>query len=164
MCGFRFERDLTVCPQCGTPHHTSDHSQTTEVRRPPLTLPTKRDGDNVLGDDCKVVLQFLPSAVCFSLELREPLTLGRIITLPETAVMDLNHFNAYRHGVSSWHCRLERRDSRLYVTDLDSTNGTYLNGQRIPSFEPHVINDGSELILGTLRIIVFFHANAVISG
>jgi hypothetical protein len=164
FCGHRFDRDLTACPQCGTPHQASDHTFTTEVRRPPLTLPAKTDGSSVLADNCKVVMQFLPSAVCFSMDLREPLTLGRIITPPGTAVMDLNHFNAYRHGVSSWHCRLERRDTRLYVTDLNSTNGTYLNGERIPAYEPQIVNDGSELILGTLRIILFFHANAIISG
>lgn len=33
--------------------------------------------------------------------------------------------------ISRRHCKIEYLDSHFYLTDLDSTNGTYLNGRRI---------------------------------
>ena len=33
--------------------------------------------------------------------------------------------------VSGFHCELSRRSNRLWLKDLDSTNGTYVNGTRI---------------------------------
>jgi pSer/pThr/pTyr-binding forkhead associated (FHA) protein len=34
-------------------------------------------------------------------------------------------------SVSGLHARLEKRDGQLYVTDLDSTNGTYVDDKRV---------------------------------
>lgn len=36
-------------------------------------------------------------------------------------------------GVSRRHCRFERRDGEVVVTDLDSANGTFVNGQAVAS-------------------------------
>jgi len=127
------------------------------MKRPPLTLPYQPTSLIVFGDEMTIILQFLPSGVCFTLPLQKPLVLGRITSEPTDAeALNLSTLNAYRHGVSNWHCRLERRDQRLIVTDLNSTNGTYLNGERIASGEACVVQDGAELILGTLRLTVFF--------
>lgn len=35
------------------------------------------------------------------------------------------------HRVSGQHCRLQRNGNELRLTDLDSTNGTYVNGERV---------------------------------
>jgi pSer/pThr/pTyr-binding forkhead associated (FHA) protein len=37
--------------------------------------------------------------------------------------------------VSRLHCRIETGEDRLSVTDLESTNGTYVNGERVQSKE-----------------------------
>jgi EAL domain-containing protein (putative c-di-GMP-specific phosphodiesterase class I) len=45
--------------------------------------------------------------------------------------------------VSSLHARLYVQDGRLFVQDLNSTNGTYLNGTRL--LKEHVLEDGDLL-------------------
>jgi len=40
------------------------------------------------------------------------------------------------------------------VVDLDSTNGTFLNGMRIMPHQPRILRDGDEIRLGLLKIIV----------
>ena len=43
--------------------------------------------------------------------------------------IDLSQQGAYQHGVSRRHAVIRYHDDALYVEDLKSTNGTYLNGK-----------------------------------
>lgn len=45
-------------------------------------------------------------------------------------------------GVSRVHAKLQYRDGVLYVTDLGSTNGTYVNGSRLESFKDTPVHAG----------------------
>ncbi len=47
--------------------------------------------------------------------------------------------------VSSHHCRLARQGSRWYIEDLDSRNGTFVNGRRVRKKRLHV---GDEIAIG----------------
>jgi len=53
--------------------------------------------------------------------------------------------------VSRLHCQLTATDSSLQVKDLDSTNGTFVNGARVQVAELH---DGDRLSVGRVDLIV----------
>ena len=53
--------------------------------------------------------------------------------------------------VSRLHCQLTAAGGVLHVKDLDSTNGTFVNGKRISSAELH---DGDRLGVGRLELNV----------
>lgn len=53
--------------------------------------------------------------------------------------------------VSRLHCQLTATADRLQVKDLDSTNGTFVNGRRVQSAELH---DGDKLSVGRLELMV----------
>ena len=53
--------------------------------------------------------------------------------------------------VSRLHCRLSAGASELAVEDLDSTNGTFVNGRRI---ERGVLKDGDRLGVGRVMLTV----------
>ncbi|GJN13924.1 hypothetical protein PR202_gb00681 [Eleusine coracana subsp. coracana] len=57
--------------------------------------------------------------------------------------------------VSGTHARLEKKDGRLLVTDLDSTNGTYINERRLVPGFPISIEPGSLLIFGDIHLAMF---------
>jgi pSer/pThr/pTyr-binding forkhead associated (FHA) protein len=65
---------------------------------------------------------------------------------------DLARYGARKRGVSRKHARLHLLRGSLYVTDLDSPNGAFLNGQRLPPHEPHILISGDNLELGRLGI------------
>ena len=51
-------------------------------------------------------------------------------------------------GVSSRHCRLIFDDGRVWLEDLNSTNGTYVDGTRIEADHRRRLTSSSELSLG----------------
>lgn len=56
--------------------------------------------------------------------------------------------------VSRYHCQLRWVDTGWLVYDLDSTNGTWLGGQRIDSGRPGLLSANSELRLGDVNLRV----------
>jgi hypothetical protein len=51
-------------------------------------------------------------------------------------------------SVSRRHARLEHRDGRWLLSDLDSSNGTYVGTRRLASREEHELRDGDAVRLG----------------
>lgn len=77
-------------------------------------------------------------------------------TLPD---VDLTPYGAAEKGVSRTHARLRYQDNSITLTDLDSVNNTYINGQRLHPNEVRVLRDGDEIRLGRLQMRVsFMHA------
>jgi predicted component of type VI protein secretion system len=56
--------------------------------------------------------------------------------------------------VSSRHFRIRQQESRFYVEDVGSTNGTLLNGQNIEAHIPQPITPDDVIQLGSLEIRV----------
>jgi len=53
--------------------------------------------------------------------------------------------------VSRLHCRLTLQDEGVLVEDLDSTNGTFVNGQRV---RKGLLADGDRLRVGRMEFAV----------
>lgn len=57
-------------------------------------------------------------------------------------------------SISRRHCRICQNDNLFTVEDLESTNGTILNGYRLNSYEKYYINNGDKLVLADLEFDV----------
>jgi hypothetical protein len=79
-----------------------------------------------------------PVSAAQRFELQLPATIGR--AAPADVVLP-------RSDVSRTHCRIEAEGAGLVVTDLQSTNGTFLNGQRLTA--PGVLQAGDRLRVGS---------------
>ncbi len=132
---------------------------TSRLRRQPSVLHSHDRGKRYLEAGALVTLQFLPSGICMPVSLDEPAILGRL-SFDENQTFDLARVGAYEHGVSRQHCSLRRDGARLIVTDLNSMNGTYLNGDRLIPWQDYVVEDGSRLILGSLHVAIHFVKDA----
>lgn len=88
----------------------------------------------------------------------EKLTIGR--KSPDQAVspdIDLSAYDAYEKGVSRLHARITREDNTFgtyHILDLNSSNGTRINGARIPINSAVPIHNNDILTLGKLKIQV----------
>lgn len=54
--------------------------------------------------------------------------------------------------VSRFHCRFSLRDKNVVIEDLESSNGTFVNGKRIAA--PTAVGHGDEVSLGPLAFKV----------
>jgi pSer/pThr/pTyr-binding forkhead associated (FHA) protein len=68
--------------------------------------------------------------------------------------IDLSFEAAQQAGVSRRHCRLIWRNGGWLIEDLMSTNYTLVNGTRLPSHTPTQVEEGDEIRLGKLTLIV----------
>lgn len=70
--------------------------------------------------------------------------------------IDLVPFGAFEKGVSRFHACLRREQSVFEIEDLASSNGTWLNGQRLLASQPTVLQAGDTIRLGQLKMQVMF--------
>lgn len=70
--------------------------------------------------------------------------------------IDLANYGAVEKGVSRQHAALEVNEDTLMLLDVGSSNGTYLNGQRLLPNQPRVLRDGDEVRLGKLVAHIYF--------
>jgi hypothetical protein len=76
------------------------------------------------------------------------------LTPAAMSVLDLVEAGGVGLGVSRRHALIWCDDSNFFVKDLDSTNGTYLNGRRLRPREQHLLVSGDVLRLGALEVRV----------
>jgi len=129
---------------------------------------------NIVAKDDDQTIHFLPRKAYFGrnmtlclyligadtnlkYDLKQPLTLGR--DKPATDGenhLDLTPYGAVKQGVSRQHLRLSRAAVTLMAEDQGSRNGSFLNGEKLPSARSQVICNGDMLTLGTLMLKVVF--------
>lgn len=63
-----------------------------------------------------------------------------------------------RRQISRQHIRIYKKDEQFFVQDLDSKNGTWLNGQQIK--DTHKLNDGDEIQLALVIRLQFVGSGA----
>lgn len=115
-----------------------------------------RCGTATLGRQTKIQLCIgSPHADPLILEVTKRHVIGRGEETSDVDIM-LSPFEAVQNGVSRRHAALDVINKTLTISDLGSTNGTFINGQQIPSGNRRVVRDGDELHLGSLAIYVFF--------
>ena len=73
--------------------------------------------------------------------------------------IDLSSFNAQNLGVSRTHARFERVGSRLFIRDLNSTNGTWLNGTRLVGMNVNEVFHGDQIEFGRLTSKLYVKSN-----
>lgn len=68
--------------------------------------------------------------------------------------VDFNPHNGLADGVGRRHARLFLSNGHVMLEDLNSTNGTLLNKQRLNAKQPTALNVGDEIRLGKLLVIL----------
>lgn len=105
------------------------------------------------GSDAWGSLHLLDTGQVLPLSSRNEFTMGRISEgQPIMPDIDLSPYQAYAAGVSRLHAVIKRDGARLIFMDLGSSNGTYINGKRLPPNVEHSLAHGDVVALGKLKM------------
>lgn len=113
-----------------------------------------------LAPDCEVtrIMFVIPaSGRRVTLALKDEIRIGRADPgSSQRPDLNLAPDGANEFGVSRRHATIRRSDEGIMVLDLESTNGTYLNGYRVPPELPYLLRSGAEIRFGYLLVHIFF--------
>jgi pSer/pThr/pTyr-binding forkhead associated (FHA) protein len=102
-------------------------------------------------------LSILESGRQIEFPLTKEITFGRLdaasATFPD---IDLTPDSGLEKGVSRRHAKITRKGSDLFLEDLGSVNGTFLNGKRLTPYLPHPLKDNDEIRLSRIPMRVHF--------
>lgn len=158
-CGNQEMPGALYCKECGTPF-------TVVSRDPTVTIPSGL-ADQLRVERADTFVQEVPptpgdaSLSLFLIETGEVIqleglaeyTLGRSAEdQPILPDVDLGPYHAYEYGVSRLHASIKLGQPHALLTDLDSPNGTELNGQKLSPHKPYPISHGDIFSLGKMKI------------
>ncbi|NDJ63107.1 MAG: FHA domain-containing protein [Chloroflexi bacterium] len=147
-----------ICTYCGILVSRREHATTRSLNDTELDDIVTRAGTAHLGARRLLVLgvrdgqsfYFAANEITeFEIGRKDPAT-------GDAPLVDLAAFNGAGKGVSRRHAVIRRQDTVLKVSDLNSANGTFLNGHRLVAHQDRILRDDDELRLGFLVINVKF--------
>ena len=98
------------------------------------------------ADSCENKLYGMGKGNKYHIDLNGlPLTVGKMAGAVDMLINE--------QGISRMHARFSRQGNKIYITDLNSTNGTFKNGMRLEPNASEVIEPGDEIRLGKLKFI-----------
>lgn len=161
FCEHNNRPGVLICEKCGRSKSIFGNLPTRVI--PDETNPSKPrwQGSEHFTKDMFVVMHVEDVREPLILQLDQPTVLGRVNTVAgQIPDVDLTGYDAFVKGVSSRHLSLERGAHHLLLTDLGSTNGTFINGKRLPANQPTAVRDGAEVRLGRLILHLYFESSS----
>ncbi len=160
-CGHKHRPGTLFCSECGEYLPTGGPLRTGAIPKEKLPVSQASPWDSgsagKAGEAPRVSL-------CIKV-----LSTGRQIQLPSTPEVHIGRLDADHgifpdldltpdggldEGVSRRHCKIHRQGSTFLIEDVGSANGTFLNGQRLTPYLPHVLKDGDEVQVGCIKLKV----------
>jgi hypothetical protein len=157
VCGEKNRPGMIICESCHNDLYTSLLEQVS-------TKQLDKNRERLLHVDAT-----MPSSnpiVVYVRNAPEPLAIsraGKVIfgRLDETGQttepdIDLEDYGADELGVSRLHLELDTEASPPTVTDLDSYNGSFINGQKLAPHQTYPLQSSDEIRLGRIVLRLFY--------
>lgn len=97
-------------------------------------------------DNCENRLYGVDKGNKYHIDLGKlPLTVGKMAGAVDMVINET--------GISRMHAKFSKTGNKIYITDLNSTNGTFKNGLRLEPNASEMIEPGDEIRLGKLKFI-----------
>jgi pSer/pThr/pTyr-binding forkhead associated (FHA) protein len=162
VCKYKNDINASICVYCGSPlersHENPSTTRNVEAEThvyPPATQETVTRTYEPPPQG--IALYTTESEVPITIQQDNQFTLGRKMTGEmDESFVDLRPFGAYENGVSRRHAIIRKATGGYEIIDLGSTNGTWLEKQRIVPNRPYPLNNGSKIFLGRLQLIVIY--------
>jgi pSer/pThr/pTyr-binding forkhead associated (FHA) protein len=158
ICKQSNEGDAVVCQHCGEklddvrPTTLRVNGDDTQVTRE-LNEQTSRE---LIPPARGVAVFLLNKGEPIALRVEDEFVLGRIQESTSEPTVDLTDFDGYALGVSRRHALVRAVGERYVLIDLNSSNGTWLNGQLLIPTKPYDLPNGAVVQLGRIKLMLAY--------
>ncbi len=138
QCGQENAEGYTLCVRCGVASPFLN-TQSQPAQQVSYTIRFLVEGE-------EIPLTLVPS---------QRAIMGRqapfMLQLPD---VDLTAYSAAEHGISRVHAVIDCSRTGLQITDLDSRNGTFVNGEKLHPYNAHILRHSDTVRLGSMSLEV----------
>lgn len=152
-------QNTIFCSECGSYLLKDKDTETLSINNTswlgdPINKPESGSNNEVDTETQVIRLKIDTNRRKIEMPLNRIIHLGRVAPaaniFPE---IDLTDYTQAKN-ISRRHARILKRANAVVIEDLGSTNGTFINGQRLSPYKPEILNDGDTLQLGQMLIAV----------
>ncbi len=161
-CGKNHPENTLFCDECGAyllveGQKRTDSLAVEQVAWMEADLDLEEALDVANARPIKLRALILDSGRQIELTMHKEINIGRLdatsATFPE---IDLTEDQGLAKGVSRRHAKITRKGDSLFLEDLGSLNGTFLNGRRLTPYLPHALKDKDEIRMSKLSLTIHF--------
>jgi hypothetical protein len=148
-CKLGIDANSIVCRHCGTKLELTPPGKVDNLKDLTAGLPKPADG---------LALYPVGTSTPIVVARDKEFILGRETGEGTEKIVDLTNLDGYAMGVSRRHARIRAAENGYKIIDLNSANGTWLNGQILV---PTIANDlpsGSNIQLGHLKLVAIYNS------
>ena len=158
ICQNKNEPEALVCIHCGASLDKSKYSttQNAEIKINYSEKPKEFHIDEAVIPKKGIAVYFAETTKPFVVQTDKEFIIGRKVIETSEPMLDLSDFDGFKMGLSRRHAMIRQVESGYEIIDLSSTNGTWLNDERLVSYTPYPLPSGSRLRLSRIRLFVFY--------
>jgi hypothetical protein len=161
VCQTEHPENTLFCDECGSYLLGGNQIETDPLAVAEVTWKEREETSEVPGEEVTSPLGLKLTIPDSGRDVEVPLTkevnIGRLdpasASFPD---VDLTSDGGLEKGVSRRHAKITRRGREIFIEDLGSINGTFLNRKKLTPYLPQVLKSGDELQLGKLILRVSF--------
>jgi len=161
VCQAEHPENTLFCDECGSYLQGGNQKETDPLAAAEVTWMEREETIEVPEEEVvspvSLKLSIPDSGRDVELPLTKEVNIGRLdpasASFPD---IDLTSDGGLEKGVSRRHAKIIRRGSEVFIEDLGSINGTFLNRKKLTPYLPQALKSGDELQLGRLILRVSF--------
>ena len=161
VCQAEHPENTLFCDECGSYLQGGNQKETDPLAAAEVTWMEREETieapEEEIVSPVSLKLSIPDSGRDVELPLTKEVSIGRLdpasASFPD---IDLTSDGGLEKGVSRRHAKITRRGSEVFIEDLGSINGTFLNRKKLTPYLPQALKSGDELQLGRLILQVGF--------
>jgi FHA domain. len=159
----RNDVSATTCSFCGVPFEVASAGPiTTTTKMPTISLRTTVENDGVLDQFVReiptdgIAIYRANFMYPFAVRQDKDFIIGRKADGSTDGLLDLSPLEGYIMGVSKEHLRIQGVENGYQITDLGSTNGTWVNDVRLTANQPAILPNAARVRMGRMELYFIY--------
>lgn len=162
VCKYKNESNAVFCKHCGAllGNQPWDSAATTvntdAMEKGAVKLPDSFIDEALIPQGgIAVYVAGAPNLIYLSFD--ENLVFGRKSENKfDETLLDLTALGGYQMGLSRQHAMIRRKETGFELVDLSSTNGSWLNDEKLVPYQPYPLKSGAQLRFGRMKLVIFY--------